>query len=190
MYLEDKKLVRKKCKRFNVPFHAHELTYSCYNGIPLFKSRLFCSFFVNAVEFSRDKYNFDVWAYVVMPEHVHILLYPKDKEYSISNILKSIKQSVSRKAINWFRDNDQEFLKRLAVGQKYQKYRFWQDGGGYDRNIMSYKAARNSVNYIHLNPVRRKLVENPRQWEYSSYIQCMGGSEGGIEICLKYFPRR
>ena len=69
-------------------------------------------------------------------------------------------------------------------------FRFWQAGGGYDRNIISYKAARNSVNYIHLNPVRRKLVETPRLWEYSSFIQYMDGCKGEIEISLRYFPRR
>ncbi|RKY06672.1 MAG: hypothetical protein DRP56_06985, partial [Planctomycetota bacterium] len=47
------------------------------------------------------KHGFDIWAFVLMPEHVHLLIYPTDVSYSISAILKSIKQSTARRAIAW-----------------------------------------------------------------------------------------
>jgi putative transposase len=46
--------------------------------------------------------------------------------------------------------------------------RFWQPGGGYDRNITSIEALRAMIDYIHANPVRRGLVARPEDWEWSS----------------------
>ncbi len=189
MELKQKSIVRKKCKRYNIPHHAHELTFSCYRGIPLFKKRLFCDYFCHAVENARIKYEFDVWAYVIMPGHVHFLLFPAREDYSISAILKSIKQSVSRKALNWIKINDPNLLLKLRTGQKYESFRFWQDGGGYDRNIFGYESAKNSIHYIHTNPVRKQFVLHPRDWYYSSYLQIYEKKEGPIKVDLRYFPR-
>jgi putative transposase len=117
-----------------------------------------------------------------------MLIFPTVRDYSVSNIAKSIKQSTSRKAINWLKQNKSEFLKKITVGQKYERHRFWQDGGGYDRNIFTYKAARSSVDYMHQNPVRRKLVESPHLWEYSSFLYWQKSVEGPIDVCLTKFP--
>ena len=48
-------------------------------------------------------HDFDLWAYVLMPEHVHLLIYPKADDYSISAILTDIKQPVTRKALKYIR---------------------------------------------------------------------------------------
>jgi len=47
--------------------------------------------------------------------------------------------------------------------------RFWQRGGGYDRNISSVKELLEKIGYIHLNPIRRKLVGLPEDWQWSSF---------------------
>ncbi len=161
----------KKCKRYDIPGHAHELTFSCYRGLPLLKSTVFRHFVYEAIRKAMEKHYFDLWAYVLMPNHVHLLIYPSVNPYSISAILKSIKQSSGRKAVNWFRTNRPDYLRNLSTGQKHDHFRFWQDGGGYDRNVTTKKVALNSIGYIHLNPVRRKLVEHPKEWYDSSYRQ-------------------
>ena len=187
MYVKGK-IIRKKRKTYNTPGHAHELTFSCYKGIPFFRNEKFRTFYTTAVRLAKEKHSFDIWAYVVMPEHIHMLIFPTLKNYSVSSIVKSIKQSTSRKAIGWLKQNKSEFLKRMSVGQKYERHRFWQDGGGYDRNIFTYKAARSSVDYMHQNPVRRKLVESPHLWEYSSFLYWQKSIEGPIDVCLTKFP--
>jgi putative transposase len=101
-----------------------------------------------AIENSSKKYNFELWAYVFMPEHVHLLIFPTEDNYSISKILQSVKLSVSRKMINYLRKNQPQSLSFLATDRKDKQYMFWQDGGGYDRNIYSKDAVENSINYI------------------------------------------
>jgi hypothetical protein len=59
-------------------------------------------------------------------------------------------------------------LARLAVREgKRVRHRFWQPGGGYDRNITSAAALRWMIDYIHANPVRRGLVSRAEDWEWS-----------------------
>ena len=49
-----------------------------------------------------------------------------------------------------------------------QKHRFWQRGGGFDRNMWNPKAIYDAIEYIETNPVRAKLVTSPHEWNWSS----------------------
>jgi len=178
----------KKCKRFNDPNCAHELTFSCYKNQSFLTKERTRTYFIEAVVQAKEKHNFHLWAYVIMPEHVHMLIYPIYENYSISNILLSIKQSVSRKSLIYLRKHNPDGLKWLATGQKHTPYRFWQDGGGYDRNVISREALIKMVDYIHNNPVRRGLVKNPEDWNWSSIKEWSGNGEGPIPIDIDSFP--
>ena len=76
--------IRKRCQRFNAPWDAHELTFSCYRGREFLSRDRTRLYFVEAVNKAREKHVFDVWAYVIMLEHVHLLIWPREETYSIS----------------------------------------------------------------------------------------------------------
>ena len=161
---------RKVRKSFNLPGQAHELTFSCYQRIPLLSKDRTREWFLEALKNVRHRWQFDLWAYVIMPEHAHVLLLPRQDEYDISLIVKAVKQPVARKALDYLRGNSPHWLARLAVPttKAQVEQRFWQAGGGYDRNIERVSTAWNSVEYIHNNPVRRGLVSRAIDWEWSS----------------------
>jgi len=144
---------RKTCVRFNERGHAHALTFSCDGGEPLLQSRAACDLLIVALAAARRRHRFDIWAYVIMPEHVHLLVWPKEQSYSISRILLGIKRPVSYHARQ----------QGLCGGEH-----FWLPGGGFDRNISSAKAVHAEIDYMHSNPVRRGLCVEPAQWRYSS----------------------
>jgi len=121
---------RKKCHRYNIPGHAHELTFSCYKRRAFLTDDTFRLYLVESIIRAKSIHQFDLWAYVFMPEHVHLLIWPRNQIYSISEILLSIKQSVSRKALLYLRKYNPQKLKLMETGQKHTLYRFWQDGGG------------------------------------------------------------
>jgi len=127
---------------------------------------------VAAVEHARAKYGFLVWAYAFMPTHVHLLLFrpPRDGPLGVAAVSKAIKQSVSKRAAAWVRSNAPDRLRSFEVtdGDGKGTFRFWQDGGGYDRNIFSAEAAWNSVRYIHRNPIEAGLCEKAEDWAWSS----------------------
>jgi len=151
----------KQCERWNRPGHAHELTFSCYQGRALLAKERTCVWLVDAINAARRKHDFDLWAYVFMPNHVHLIICPRQEQYSISSILLSIKQPVARKAIAYLRTNSPTGLQLLATGQPAKPYQFWQKGGGYDRNVTSVEILTEAIQYIHNNPARKGLLPHP-----------------------------
>jgi len=169
---------RKRCKRYDVEGDAHHLTFSCYLCLPLLSKERSCNWVLQALQLGREKGQFHLWAYVIMPEHVHLVLWPKGA--IISQILTTLKQSVSKRALLWIEENAPQFLPRLEDVQPNGKrsYRFWQRGGGYDRNLRSVADIYEKIEYIHANPVRRGLVPTPDAWKWSS---CMAWQTGRDE---------
>lgn len=161
---------RKRCRRADEPNHAHALTFSCYRRLPLLSRDRTRRWLVEAIEEARSRACFDLWAYVIMPEHAHLLLWPREPTYRISEILWRIKRPVGRRAIAFLGREAPGWLTRLTVmhGDGTSERRFWQAGGGYDRNLVDPKTALRVVESIHLNPVRRGLVGRPEDWEWSS----------------------
>ncbi|MCX6827078.1 MAG: transposase [candidate division Zixibacteria bacterium] len=178
----------KTCKRFNTPFHAHELTFSCLNRRPFLSQTKPCLFLIESIIMAKSKHHFALWAYVFMPEHIHLLIWPNEEAYSISAIMHSIKQSTSRKAFIYLRKNNPAGLKHFVTGQKNTPYRFWMDGSGYDRNIFSNEAIKSSIDYIHNNPVKRGLVSAPGDWQWSSYKDWAGIGTGLMPIDMINIP--
>ena len=178
---------RKKVKHFNYTGHAHELTFSCYRRLPLLSRDRNRDWMIEAIDRARKERDFSVLAYVIMPEHVHIIVSSNKDEYDISWFLKSIKQSVSRRASDWLMKHDPEWHSKLCFTRKDGKkvFRFWQPGGGYDRNITKQTTLMNMINYIHHNPVRRGFVEAPIDWKWSSAAWYEYGE--GI-LCIDTLP--
>jgi putative transposase len=153
----------------NEPGHAPELTFSCFHGFPFLKSERTCRWLAEAIDEARAKHDFALWAYVFMPEHVHVLIFPKRPQYDIAVIRKSIKEPVGRKAIKYLRAEAPEWFSRLEVKRgSHIEHRFWQTGGGYDRNAYEPETIWAMIEYIHANPVRRGLVEYAETWKWSS----------------------
>jgi putative transposase len=172
----------RKPVRLNIPGHAHELTFSCYRRKPLLRSRIACLFLAESINAASILHAFHVWAWVFMPEHIHIMLYPTRAEYSISDILKSIKQSSARKVVNYCAENRPDALRHLETGLARPKYRFWQNGGGYDRNYFDDRSILKQIEYIHNNPVRRGLVRSAVEWEWSSARSWIQGGDSAVVI--------
>ncbi len=176
------KVIFKKCKRYNVPGDAHELTFSCYKNLPLLTEKYSCNILSQAIESAKEKHKFHLLAYVFMQDHVHLLLVPQKDDYSISKILQSIKQASSKKILSYYREFCPEKLLLLQTGNPRRPHKFWQEGGGHDRNIISREYIYNSVQYIHDNPVKRGLVSAPEEWEWSSYKDWSGTGKGSIVV--------
>jgi len=160
----------KKVRSYNEPGHAHELTFSCFHGLQLLTKDRTCQWFIDAMRAARTKLNLHVWAYVIMPEHVHVLLWPREPKYEIRQIRTALKLPVAQKALKFLETASPSFLERLKDVQPSGKvhHRFWQRGGGYDRNAFEPATLLQMIEYIHNNPVRRGLVEKATDWIWSS----------------------
>ena len=161
---------RKRVRSYNTPGHAHELTFSCFRRLPLLSRDRTRRWFVDAMEAARRDHALALWAYVIMPEHVHVLLCPRQPLYQVRLIRTALKVPVQRKALKFLRQHAAAFLEQLQDLQPNgtMHYRFWQRGGGYDRNVLEPATVVGMINYIHNNPVRRGLVQKPTDWVWSS----------------------
>lgn len=159
---------QKRVRHFDEPSHAHFLTFSCYRRLPLLSRDRSRHWFIEALQSARQKHGFDLWGWVIMPGHVHLLLWPA-AGYRIHKILADIKRPVGQQAIDWLKANDADFLERLTVRNRNRTYhRFWQAGPGQDRNIYDPVAVHQVLEYVHNNAVKRGLVRLPEQWQWSS----------------------
>jgi putative transposase len=153
----------------NEPGHARELTFSCYRGFGFLRADRNCQWLADAIDAARREFDFALWAHVFMPEHVHILLWPRSPQYDMAAILKAIKQPVGVHAVIHLCQSAPDWLARITVrkGGRVER-RFWQAGGGFDRNVMDPRLALVMIDYIHGNPVRRKVAQRAEDWKWSS----------------------
>ncbi len=168
----------------------HFLTFSCYRRLPLLSKDRTRQWFVEALNNARKTHGFQLWAWVIMPEHVHLLIWPPVAEISsdpaslrgrISGILADIKRPVGEKAIRHLEEHAPEFLEKLTVRNRNRTYRrFWQAGSGYDENISDCRALHAVVEYIHANPIRRELVLRADDWLWSSASDWSGASTNAV----------
>ena len=162
--------LRKSRVAWNEPGHAHFVTFSCFQRLPLLTRDRTRRWVITSLEETRRKLDVSLWAYVIMPEHVHVLLYPLQADYEMRLILVALKRSVSDAAKRHLeRTGNTQWLNRLRVRYPSRNvFRFWQPGGGFDRNIFKEKTVASVIEYIHANPLRRGLVQSPADWEWSS----------------------
>jgi putative transposase len=170
----------------------HFLTFSCYQRMPLLSKDRSRLWFLEALERARSNHGFHLWAWVIMPEHVHVLLWPPISMISpdpdswrgrIRGILSSIKRPVGEKAIAYLREHSPDFLQRLTVVNSGRTYhRFWQAGSAYDENLSEPEALHAMADYVHNNPVKRGLVNRAEDWPWSSARAWMNRSDLPIRI--------
>jgi len=154
------------------------LTFSCYKREKLLGQAEWRDKFAAALAAARARRGFALIAWVAMPEHVHLVLVPAIDD-TVSLILQSIKQPVARHTLTRWRELDAQVLERIRHGSGH---RFWQAGGGYDRNIRDQDELQRAVAYCHHNPVARGLCERETDWEWSSAAWYAGDRSGAVEI--------
>jgi len=160
---------QKRRRRFDEVLSARELTFSCFQHLPLLNRDRTRQWFVEALKTTLQDWPIDLWAWVIMPEHVHLFVVPHKPNVPIGTFQGEIKEYVARRAIKWLEQNSPSWISRLTVreGNRIRR-RFWQPGGGYDRNIDNLGTVEKAIDYIHMNPVRRGLVERADDWPWSS----------------------
>jgi len=163
--------LQKRRRRFDDP-GPRELTFSCYRHLPFLAKERTHLWFRDALEGARAANAIHVWAYVLMPEHVHLVVFPVgdcDVAARMSRFLQALKEPVARQAVAYLKVQAPDWLDRIAVREGSRvRHRFWQPGGGYDRLVSSAAVLRAMIDYIHANPVRRGLVPTPEDWKWSS----------------------
>ena len=161
---------RKKLVRYDTPGDARFLTFSCFKRQPFLSKDRSRRWFLDALNAARETHGFDLWAWAIVPEHVHLLLYPGHEPFKMKDALYTLKKAVTNTAIAYVKRHAPAFLKQMEDRQPNGEVasRFWQRGGGYDRSLWTPTEIWEKIDYIHKNPVTRKLCNHPLDWPWSS----------------------
>jgi putative transposase len=169
-------------KRIYGQRHLHFITFSCYRRLPLLKTVGARDVFVREMARVRDEYEFLLVGYVVMPEHVHLLI-SEPRKGTPSTVLQMLKQRVSKELRKKQRNSSVGQL-RLAFPESVDNVRsFWQ-ARFYDFNVYTNRKKREKLDYMHRNPLTRGLVNHPNDWPWSSWSFYVMGEPGlvGIDV--------
>ncbi len=160
-------------RRFQQSGRSHFVTFSCYRRRPYFETVEVFDLFLECLEEMRRRFEMCVYGYVVMPEHVHLLL-SEPARAALANAIHFLKLS---------------FAKRLRSRRPLQKHgSFWQKRY-YDRNVRDYREFVVKLRYLHRNPVKRGLVASPEEWKWSSYRHYALRETGAVEIESEWTAR-
>ncbi len=130
---------------------------------------------VAALEQARVRYGFRVYGFVIMPEHLHLLVSEPDRG-RLANAVQSLKIASAKRT-------------RPARQFEGRSSPLWQKRY-YDFNIRDYQQFVDKLRYIHRNPVRRGLVEKPEDWPWSSFRHYATGEDCGVEIESMWTARK
>lgn len=157
--------------------HVHFLTVSCFRRLQFFRHDSVKQVFVDAMNMVRDKFGVRWLGYVIMPEHVHVLVLPQrpgaGEPTPISTALHHLKGASGRSGKEALREI---WRHRRSLGSRpldawatgVGAKPFWKTRG-YDFNVVEEMKVVEKLDYMHRNPIRRGLVERPEQWRWSSY---------------------
>jgi putative transposase len=159
--------------------YLHFVTTSCYQRRPLLGNGRNRDLFLQVLEQVRKRYGFVVVGYVVMPEHVHLLLSEPERG-NPSVVMQALKQGFARRLLRRLRkrvDPQQATLWSSAVEQGH----IWQRRF-YDFVVWTEHKRVEKLRYMHRNPVRRGLVLEPDQWRWSSFRDYAYGESGPVFV--------
>lgn len=170
--------MRNRLRRFYGRGDLHFITFSCRERLPLLGSAGARNVFVAMLDEVRTQQEFRLLGFVVMPEHVHMVV-SEPEIGTPSDIMLSLKERVS------FRLNPSREKAPAEVADSRPSegdpYAFWQRRF-YDFNVWSSGKLEQKLDYMHRNPVARGLVKHPKDWPWSSWAYYEKGVEGLIRI--------
>ena len=160
---------------------ARFVTFSCYHRYQLLNSRAAQDCFVHQLRSIRDRYRLKLFGYVIMPEHVHLVMHPTTT-LALGRVIGELK-SLSARAILSSNQmvTDQERSRLRITRRGESRVAFWQPRC-YDHNCRTPETVVEKINYCHNNPVKRGLVGSPADWRYSSYRWYQGVEDVPLEM--------
>jgi putative transposase len=160
-------------RRYHRSGQSHFITFTCYHRYPYFSAPETYDLFLICLENMRQRFQICIYGFVVMPEHVHLLV-SEPEHRSLADAIHYLKLS---------------FAKRVRARRPTLEHGvFWQKRY-YDRNIRDAREFSMKLRYLHRNPVTRGLVSSPDEWRWSSFRHYALREAGVVEIESEWTAR-
>jgi len=170
----------------SIPNNTYYLTFTILGWRKLFINDEYCQSVTKWFDYCRENYKNKIQGYVIMPDHIHVLMYITGQSPHLPVLIMNAKRFISYELVKLLQqDKHFEILKYFSIfaRTKYRAHhKLFTDG--YDSLIIqSQKFFLQKLNYIHNNPVRAGLVKEPEAYRYSSASNYTNGvGYNGVDI--------
>ncbi|MFQ5925995.1 MAG: transposase [Terriglobia bacterium] len=172
---------RRAAPRFSP--HLHFVTARTNQRRKLFREPKLSQEFLEGLRDLRQKHAFRLYAYVLMPDHFHLVVRPSDGD--ISELMKKIKSLTARKIVACLKGANKarklSSLRKVTTGRRRHTFQVWQDGF-HTVELWSGWMIRKKIDYIHANPLRKGLVRSAKDYPWSSFSAYHGIGRAGIPL--------
>ena len=164
----------------------HFLTFQVIDWVDVFSRKNYRDIFIESMKFCRQTKGLEIYAYVIMTNHVHVIW--RAQHGNLSDIIRDLKKFTGRKIIETIQSGNESrqdwLLKRFEFAARSNVrnsiHQIWKHEN-HPVELFSKSFANQKLHYIHLNPVRAGWVENPEEYLYSS-AKNYAGFSGLMEI--------
>ena len=150
------------------PEAAYFVTSTIVEWVPIFNSAAYFDILISSLRFSQQKKDMKIYAFVVLDNHFHAVV----RHPQLSKVMQSIKSYTAGELVDQLKHDKKSWA--LNIFQNYKldhkkesRYQIWQEGF-HPQMITDDDILTQKIDYIHWNPVKRGLVEQPEFWRYSS----------------------
>ncbi len=165
------------------------LTFQVVGWVDVFSRKFYVDIILESLAFCRKNKGLKIWAYVIMTNHMHVIL--SSENGKLSDTVRDLKRYTATKILKAIQENKYESRRKWMLKQfefaankhkRNSKFQFWRHDN-HAIELESNKFIMQKLAYIHLNPVRAGYVEEADHWMFSSQrnYSC---SEALIEIDL------
>lgn len=170
--------------KLHIQGHVYFVTTGVYQRVPIFTKPSFIIPLYDSLAFYRHQQKFKLLGYVIMPDHIHLVVWPHGR-HTLSDFMRDFKEFTSKRIMRQAEVEENIALMhsfRLAGAETGRAmYKVWQDDF-FEKHIFTERVLRQKLHYIHRNPVRAGLVETPDKYAYSSYRNYELDDNSFIEI--------
>jgi REP element-mobilizing transposase RayT len=171
------------------PEAAYFITMTVVDWINVFKLNSNTLLIVESLKYCQQCKGLEIYGWCLMPNHLHMIARAAG-QLTLPEILRDFKKFTSKAIIrhikdqpggdrNWMLSRFESHGKPL---KRIERYKVWQDGN-HAKIIYSTSIFHQKLDYIHRNPVKKKLVEHPEDYRYSS-ARNYAGLESLVDIVL------
>ncbi len=161
-----------KAYRISDQYSAYFLTFQIVGWVDLFTRKVYRDMVIESLKHCQKNKGLNLYAYVIMSNHIHMLALSETGD--MSGFIRDFKSYTSKRFIDYIENGNESRKEWLELVFAYhgklkpkQKYQIWTHEN-HAELIYSQKFIEQKVNYIHNNPVKNGLVENPQDYLYSS----------------------
>jgi putative transposase len=156
-----------KLKHYDHDGRERFVTFCTHKRIAVLTNTAFRKIIVECLEDVRRSYDLHLLGYVIMPEHVHLVVVPP-KDIELGTVIGKLKRLSAKRIHDLLRANNGDLVHRLTVMRNgRQRFALWQRRC-FDHNCRSDESVWEKVEYCHNNPVTRDLVAKQEDWKWSS----------------------